>query len=41
MVETVARRASSAARAMESLTEGEAAVLGLLQRTLAKESKSA
>jgi DNA topoisomerase-1 len=41
MLETVAQRASSAARAMELLTEGEAAVLGLLQRRLAKESKSA
>lgn len=41
MLETVAQRASSAARAMELLTEGEAAVLVLLQRRLARESKSA
>jgi DNA topoisomerase-1 len=41
LLETVAQRASRAARTMELLTEGEAAVLGLLQRRLAKESKSA
>lgn len=41
MLETVAQRASRAARSMELLTAGEAAVLGLLQRRLAKESKSA
>ena len=41
MLETVAQRASSAARKMELLTVEEAAVLGLLQRRLAKESKSA
>jgi DNA topoisomerase-1 len=41
LLETVAQRASRAARTMELLTEGEAAVLGLLQRRLAKEAKSA
>jgi DNA topoisomerase-1 len=41
MLQTVAQRASKAAQTMELLTEAEAAVLGLLQRRLAKESKSA
>ena len=41
MLETVAQRASSVARKMELLRVEEAAVLGLLQRRLAKESKSA
>jgi DNA topoisomerase-1 len=39
MMETVARRARTAARAADRLTEAEAAVLGLLQRRLAKESR--
>jgi DNA topoisomerase-1 len=39
MMETVARRARTAARAADRLTEAEAAVRGLLQRRLAKESR--
>ena len=37
--ETIAQRARRAARAVGSLTEGEAAVLGLLQRRLAERAK--
>ncbi len=39
MLDTVAQRARRAARAMEDLSEGEAAVLGLLERRLAKDLK--
>ena len=39
MLDTVAQRARRAARAMEDLSEGEAAVLGLLERRLAKDTK--
>ena len=39
MLKTLAQRADRAARAMHLLTEGEAAVLGLLQRRLARETR--
>jgi DNA topoisomerase-1 len=39
MLETVAQRARKAARKIEDLSEGEAAVLGLLERRLAKETR--
>ena len=39
MLQTVAQRARRAARAMEDLTEAEAAVLGLLERRLALEAR--
>ncbi len=39
MVQTVAQRARRAARALEDLSEAEAAVLGLLERRLARETK--
>ena len=37
MLQTVAQRARRLSRGIEALTEGEAAVLGLLQRRLAKD----
>jgi DNA topoisomerase I len=39
MLKTVAQRARKAARKIEDLSEGEAAVLGLLERRLAKETR--
>jgi DNA topoisomerase I len=39
MLESVAQRARKAARKIEDLSEGEAAVLGLLERRLAKETR--
>ena len=39
MLKTVAQRARNAARKIEDLSEGEAAVLGLLERRLAKETR--
>ena len=39
MMDTVAQRARRAAKRMDKLTEGEAAVLGLLQRRLATDTK--
>jgi DNA topoisomerase-1 len=39
MLKTVAQRARRAARKIEDLSEGEAAVLGLLERRLARETK--
>jgi DNA topoisomerase-1 len=40
MVRTLAQRARGVARSIEALTEGEAAVLGLLQRRLARAGRS-
>ena len=39
MLKTVAQRARRAARKIAELSEGEAAVLGLLERRLARETK--
>ncbi len=39
MLQTVAQRARHVARAVDRLTEPEAAVLGLLQRRLGREMK--